>query len=74
MFKEAYLAKGSFLLIVFGYFFSIFSENKNTNQWKVAIYVGICTIVIMFFTYNIIKLLIKYSPNVNKEITYEEFK
>lgn len=74
MFKDAYLAKGSFLLIVLGYFFSIFSENNNTNQWKVAIYVIFWTIVIMFFTYYIIKLLIQYSPNVNKEITYEEFK
>lgn len=72
IFKQAYLAKFSFLYIATGYILGIFGNTKECNQWIILIFVIIFTIVLIGLAYFIVAQIIKHSKNINKEITYEE--
>lgn len=71
-YKQEYLGKFSFLYIALGYIFAIFGEIEDKNKIIISIIVIITTAFIILSTNCIVKLIIKKSKTINKEITREE--
>lgn len=71
-FKDAWLNKIAFLLIASGYIFGIFGEIGEINKILISIFIIISTVLVMAISYFVVNCIIKYSAEVNKELTNDE--
>lgn len=71
-FRDAWLNKIAFTLIALGYCFGVFGEIDEKNKNLIAIVIVLLTVIIMVLSYFIVACIIKYSPNINKELSNEE--
>ncbi len=71
-FRDAWLNKIAFALIALGYFFGVFGEIDEKNKNLIALVIGLLTVMIMILSYFIVTCIIKYSSNINKELSNGE--
>ena len=71
-FKNAWINKIAFILIVLGYILGVFGEIGKVNKILVVVLILIITSIVIFISHLIVSFLIKILPSVNKELTYDE--
>ena len=71
-FKNAWINKIAFILIVLGYILGVFGEIGKVNKILVVVLILIITSIVIFISHLIVSFLIKILPSVNKELTDDE--
>lgn len=71
-FKNAWINKIAFILIVLGYILGVFGEIWKVNKILVVVLILIITSIVIFISHLIVSFLIKILPSVNKELTDDE--
>ena len=71
-FKNAWINKIAFILIVLGYILGVFGEIGKVNKILVVVLILKITSIVIFISHLIVSFLIKILPSVNKELTDDE--
>lgn len=71
-FKNAWINKIAFILIILGYILGVFGEIEEVNKILVVVLILMITSIVILISHLIVSFLIKILPSVNKELTDDE--